>query len=215
MISILIPTREKLEPLKRTLTAIIENSSNSNNYEILIGVDNDDIKTVDFFKNMENENIRIFYFERQFYKNVHFYYNNLAKNAKGELLWIFADDFEISTKNWDLCLDKYKIMFNYIKVNNIQSDWDTLFSIIPIIPKKWFDLIERISDYSQVDGWCWAIARELNIAVYDSSIEVNNFVDANAYLHQNYYKNGYDGPAGTDELNSDVLKISNYLKTLK
>lgn len=214
MISILIPTREKLEPLKKTLTSIIKNSSNVNNYEILIGVDNDDINTINFLGSIDNENIRIFYFERQFYNNIHFYYNNLAENAKGELLWIFADDFEILTKNWDLYINKYKNMFNYIKVNNIQSNWDTLFSIIPIIPKKWFDLIERISDYSQVDGWCWAIARELNIAVYDSSIEVNNFIDANASLHQNYYKNGYDGPAGTDELNSDILKITKYLKTL-
>lgn len=222
MISILIPTREKVEALKKTLSSIISTAKNVSNYEILLGVDNDDIVTIDFLNKYlvtlfsEDIKIKIIYFDRQYYNNLHFYYNTLSKNAIGDLLWMMADDCEILSNDWDLYLKKYETTFNYIKIKVLECNWETHFSIIPIIPKKWVDLTNRISEYPQIDGWLWGTAMNLNISVYDENVVVNNFISANSCLHVHSYissdGNTYIDGQNSPELNHDISIIKEYLK---
>ena len=217
MISIIIPTREKVKELNITLDSIISTANSISNYEILLGVDYDDVETIEFVNNYSSDsNIKVIYFDRQYYNNLHVYYNILSENAVGDLLWMFADDCKILSNDWDLYLKKYEITFNYIKVKLIESNWKTNFSLIPIIPKKWFDLTHRISEYSQIDGWLWGIAMNLNISVYDEDIVVTNFISANAGLHAHSYTNSngdtFENACDSPELKNDIELIKEYLK---
>jgi glycosyltransferase involved in cell wall biosynthesis len=216
MISIIIPTRNKVQELDITLNSIISNSNNISNYEILLGVDYDDLETIEFLNHYSSSNIKVIYFDRQYYSNLHVYYNKLSENAVGDLLWMFADDCKILSKDWDLYLKKYENTFNYVKIKLLECSWDTHFSLIPIIPKKWFDLTGRISEYSQIDGWLWGTAMNLNISVYDENVIVTNFISANADLHAHSYTNSngdtFDNACDSPELKKDVKSIKEYLK---
>jgi len=140
MISIIFPTRSKINELEITLNSIIDNASDEANYEIILGVDNDDSETINFLNTfiLNKNNIKVVFFERLFYKNLHLYFNKLSEMSNGNLLWCLADDCKILSKDWDIYLKKYENEFNYVKVNLLESNWDSHFSLIPIIPKKWF-----------------------------------------------------------------------------
>ena len=216
MIRIIIPTRNKVKELSITLNSIIDTANDISNFEILLGVDYDDIETIEFVSKYNLNNIKVIYFNRQYYSNLHVYYNTLCKNAVGDLFWMFADDCRILSKDWDLYLKKYENTFNYIKIKLLESPWSTHFSLIPIIPKKWFELTGRISEYSQIDGWLWGTAMNLNISVYDENVIVTNFVSANGDLHAHSYTNSngdiFKNACDSPELKRDITLIKEYLK---
>ena len=221
MISIIFPTRYKINELEITLNSIIDNASDEANYEIILGVDNDDSETINFLNTfiLNKNNIKVVFFERLFYKNLHLYFNKLSEMSNGNLLWCLSDDCKILSKDWDIYLKKYENEFNYVKVNLLESNWDSHFSLIPIIPKKWFDLTGRISDYSQTDGWLSGVAINLNISKYEENVLVSNFVSANSALHSTTYTNSegisYHSAALSPDLEKDYMVIKKYLTEKK
>jgi len=182
MISILIPTRDRVVHLNRCINSINDNCLDKNNVEIILGVDNDDSNTIEYVKKLKISNVRCIFFDRLFYKNFHTYMNILSKNAKGELLWLLSDDCEIISKDWDKFLINYQDDFCYINVNVIgYENWK--FSVVPIIHKKWLDITGRISNNSQTDLWLGHIAEELNFVTKLRDISINIFLPANGNQH--------------------------------
>ena len=165
IISLLVPTRNRFSFVKRMVDSIINTSSDSNNYEILFAVDNDDSEAannIDAYLKEKNINYNIIFFERLYYKNFNLYLDGLYKHAKGELLWTFPDDVEIKTHNWDLILKEYKNeMYLMVDLGLQWQDWP--FSIIPIISRKWIETTGGFGINSQTDLWLGEIAKELNI----------------------------------------------------
>ena len=51
-LSILIPTRSRIESLKNTLESIKQSVSNIYNIEIILGVDKDDVSTINYYKQL-------------------------------------------------------------------------------------------------------------------------------------------------------------------
>ena len=76
IISLLVPTRNRFSFVKRMVDSIINTSSDSNNYEILFAVDNDDSEAannIDAYLKEKNINYNIIFFERLYYKNFNLY----------------------------------------------------------------------------------------------------------------------------------------------
>ena len=100
MVSLIIPTRDRLELLQNCIESIIEKTKYLN-YEILI-VDNDSIeaKTLEYFQYLENqfEKIRILKCKGEFnYSAI----NNWAVNqARGQIIGLVNNDIEVISPEW-------------------------------------------------------------------------------------------------------------------
>ena len=100
MVSLIIPTRDRLELLQNCIKSIIEKTKYLN-YEILI-VDNDSIEpeTLEYFYELENkfDQIRILNFKGEFnYSAI----NNWAVNqARGEIVGLVNNDIEVISPEW-------------------------------------------------------------------------------------------------------------------
>jgi glycosyltransferase involved in cell wall biosynthesis/SAM-dependent methyltransferase len=97
--SLIIPTRNRLELLRRCVESIL-NKTTYTNYEILI-VNNgsDDPETIEYLKGLEvNERINVIHDDRPF--NYSALNNAAVKLAKGEILGLLNNDVEIISPEW-------------------------------------------------------------------------------------------------------------------
>ena len=99
LVSIIIPTRDRIEILKNCIDSIIE-KTNYKNYEILV-IDNGSTeeKSLEYFKQIEeSNNIKVIRVDEPFnYSHL----NNVGvENAKGEYIVLLNNDIEIISKNW-------------------------------------------------------------------------------------------------------------------
>jgi len=160
MVSIFIPTRHGVNTLTRTLNSIIYKSSNKDNYEILFAVDTDDVETSEYIDNYFIDldiNYKKVLFEPLGYKKLHVYQNELYKESVGNMLWIFGDDVEITTQDWDkIVLDNINENYLYCYFNSGFDSWS--FSIYPIVSRVWVETTSRFSNNSQTDLWLGYIA---------------------------------------------------------
>lgn len=149
MISLLIPSKKRINNLKETLKNISYKTNNYNNIEILIAIDNDDIESQlnkEFIiKHFKHLNIQIHSREHSDYLNAH-YYNWLAEKASGKYLWAIGDDVQFNSKNWDLILEE-KIeeylkdksdRLAYIQVS--EDNTKAKHPCFPLITRECFDL---------------------------------------------------------------------------
>jgi len=99
LVSIIIPTKNNLNLLKKCIKNIISKTEYQN-YEILI-VDNnsDDLKTLNYFEKLKKDpNIRVLSDKRDF--NFSAINNNAVKRAKGEYICFLNDDTEVISPKW-------------------------------------------------------------------------------------------------------------------
>jgi glycosyltransferase involved in cell wall biosynthesis len=113
LVSFTLPTRKRVLQLSKALESIYSTCYSKDNFEVLLAVDNDDLETIEFVKNfiVNHPNTKMFLFERQRYKGMHFYQNTLIKHASGEFIWGINDDAEFQSKNWDLIINEYSNKF--------------------------------------------------------------------------------------------------------
>ena len=121
-VSIVIPTRGRIELLKDCLLSILDKSFKSDRlFEVILVVDYDDDKTLKFVREfsdnfkfncpktkMRLNSLSVILTERSEYMQRD--YNNAGANAaKGDLIFILNDDCVITTDNWDKKLVDYYI----------------------------------------------------------------------------------------------------------
>lgn len=100
LVSIIIPTRDKINILKNCITSILEKTTYKN-YEIII-LDNGSVEqeTLEYFKDitLQNKNIFVERIDKPFNYS---YLNNIGvKKSNGEYLVLLNNDIEIISKNW-------------------------------------------------------------------------------------------------------------------
>lgn len=99
LVSIIIPTKDKAEYLKRCINSI-EQKTTYNNFEILIiDTGSKDLETSDYYKTLTNNNkIKILNWQGTFnYSTV----NNFGvKHAKGKYILLLNNDTEVITHEW-------------------------------------------------------------------------------------------------------------------
>lgn len=105
-ISILVPTRERPDKLKNFLECLYKDTHKKKNIEILIAVDNDDPTYNQVESIISSSNARFFADCRIVRRNRseflnRDYYNWMADQATGDLIWCLADDVTTVRNGWD------------------------------------------------------------------------------------------------------------------
>lgn len=99
LISILIPSYDHMETLKRCIDSILEKSTYPN-FEIVIVENNSkEQKTFDYYESLkQDKRIRVVYWEGKF--NYSAINNFGVKHTKGDYLLLLNNDIEVITPNW-------------------------------------------------------------------------------------------------------------------
>lgn len=157
-------------------TSLIENCDSTDNIEILLAVDDDDVETTKKISEFiaDKKYIKMFFYERKRYRGLHHYINDLAHKAVDGSLMLWNDDAIMTSKNWDLEILKLHENFIVInpKVENMEDYWKNKGVLFPIIPKKWIEITKTWSPTPGLDSWIDVISKRLSILVSTESITI-------------------------------------------
>ena len=166
-IAILLPTRGRAEMLERSLKSLIELADKPERIQIMLGFDNDDDIGIKHFAEVvqpwlkENKvNYTAMKFEPLGYIRLNEYVNTLARNSDARWLVFWNDDAVMETQDWDLEIMKREGEF---KLLAFHTHRDHPYSIFPIVPRAWLDLLGYLSPHQISDAWLSQQAYMLDI----------------------------------------------------
>jgi hypothetical protein len=166
-ISILLPTRGRAQALMSSIQSLHTLAEDFDSIEVLFGVDNDDVVGMENMLHnvcpwIEQNNIKhkIVVFEPQGYNNLHRYVNGLAEHSQGSWLFFWNDDAVMKTTAWDARIRERTGEF---KLLSVYTHNDHPYSIFPILPREWFEILGHISQHSSNDAYVSQMAYYLDI----------------------------------------------------
>ena len=166
-VAILLPTRGRTHALDRSVYSIIDTAADPGQLQLLFAFDRDDTIGLEHFNSqlksdLEKRNINFVavMFNRLGYVNLNRYYNELAKFADAKWLFVWNDDSFMTTQNWDQVIQQHDGQFKILKVHTHN---DHPYSIFPIVPHVWVDLLGHLSGHQMIDAWISQIAFMLDL----------------------------------------------------
>lgn len=166
-IAVLLATRGRTEMLGRSVRSLIELAAQPDRIQLMFAFDNDDATGFDYFDqelqpwlDARDVNYTALKFQRMGYVNLHKYNNAMAKQTNSDWLVIWNDDAVMETQDWDRVIMSYQGEF---KLLSFKTHRMHPYSIFPIVPRKWYDLLGYISPHPTQDGWVSQQAYMLDI----------------------------------------------------
>lgn len=166
-ISLLLATRGRTDALERSIHSLFDLADDPSRIEIMFAFDNDDDAGTNFFKDslqpwLDDKDIhyRAMTFEPLGYIRLNVYNNKMAAYTTGKWLVIWNDDAVMETQGWDSEILRHDGQF---KLLAFHTHRDHPYSIFPILPRKWYELLGYISPHPTQDGWLSQQAYMLDI----------------------------------------------------
>ena len=163
----LLPTRGRKEALKRSILSAVNTADDIDSFQVLIGFDDDDTATVDYFTTeLQPEldqlgvNYQAHVFAPMGYIRLNEYVNGLARHSDADWLVFWNDDAIMETPGWDTVIADHTGEF---KVLAFHTHNDHPYSIFPIVPRAWFELFGYLSPHQISDAWLSQQAYVLDI----------------------------------------------------
>lgn len=156
--SFLIPTRKRIKSLTNTLNSIIEKTYDLNNIEIILGIDDDDLDTINLdlsiYESKKAVIKKVIMKRHAGYEDQPIRLKEMIKNSKKNFFIHFADDMQIITNHWDVVLNSEIQKLNrdliyliYPTHNQINKDWP----LCQIISRKWFETTGKFANCFETD----------------------------------------------------------------
>ena len=166
-IAILLPTRGRTTALSRSVISLFNRAVNPKSIQLLLAFDNDDDIGRDHFTNelepwlIEKD---IAYMAMEFepvgYIRLNEYFNALAINADADWLMTWNDDAIMDSAGWDRVITAHTGQF---KLLALHTHNDHPYSIFPIVPQIWVELLGHLSLHQMIDAELSQIAYMLDI----------------------------------------------------
>jgi len=214
IVSILIPTRNRVNKLKLSLDTLFKTCYDKSNFEVLCGVDTDDLETIGFLNEYSKNypNVKYYLFERGGYRNIYKIFNYLATQSSGYFLFTLSDDIEMESYNWDLVIKEHNgkfIMLNplakslthYVRNTDPNLPGYVWFAF-PIFPKKLIELTGRISNNTASDSWLSELAYYAKVHI----LQEDNIV------LEHYRFDETEDPKDIDPLYSEILNDRDFVR---
>lgn len=188
-IAILLPTRGRTEALTRSLIGLLEKAADLDSIQVLLGLDTDDTVGIKHFQQELQprlDDMGVDYaamsFEPMGYSQLHDYVNTLAQASSADWMFFWNDDAIMETQDWDSEINKHTGEFKLLAVHTHN---DHPYSIFPIVPRAWLDVIGHLSLHSMNDAWlsqnayCVDIYQRIDVHVtHDRADLTGNNLDA-------------------------------------
>lgn len=141
VISVLIPERGRPHMLRRLICSLIDTAWDDANYEILVAIDNDDPSWTDIERLPEQDGpTRVFYWDRPITLGEKI--NELARKAKGDIMWFIANDYVMETFGWPAVFRSAAASLpNGIGIAFPHDDLHPNHAAFPLITRKMWDAV--------------------------------------------------------------------------
>jgi len=166
-IAILLPTRGRSEMLERSIRSLIELADDPAKVQLMFGFDSDDeVGTQAFLTELrpwldeKQVQYRALTFTPLGYIRLNEYVNELARKSDARWLVFWNDDAVMETQGWDTEIMKWDGKFRLLAFHTHR---DHPYSIFPIVPRKWLDLLGYLSPHQISDAWLSQQAYMLDI----------------------------------------------------
>jgi glycosyltransferase involved in cell wall biosynthesis len=182
LVSVLIPTRGRPQLLVGCVDSLFSLAKDMGRVEIIFGVDQSDRPSIDrvsWFTRQWPGQIKVVQFAQdRGYEGLHCCYNELARNACGEWLFLFNDDARIISPGWD----------ESIEILTDRSH-DGVQAIVPVVHgrmnssefifvrRKMFEVLGHLSRHHYVDTWLYTVLLMIDRVLHHPGITVVHFVD--------------------------------------
>jgi hypothetical protein len=166
-VAVLLPTRGRTGTLKRSVISLINRAVKPSSIIILFAFDKDDEVGPKYFTDeiapeLEKRNIdyEAVEFEPLGYVRLNEYANELVKFADAHWYMVWNDDAVMDSAGWDREIAKRNGEF---KLLGVHTHRDHPYSIFPIVPAEWVEVLGHISPHQLSDGWTSQVAYMIDI----------------------------------------------------
>lgn len=229
LISVILPTRGRTTMLERSIMTMAHKADDASRIEFLIGFDDDDRDTIDFFLDNIADKITesgatytALSFERKGYHRLNEYVNDMAKSSKARWIMLWNDDAIMESQGWDTKIAENDGHFRVLRIptHNFHP-----YAIFPIVPKEWFDIFGYVSAHQLTDAWVSQIGyildiiHNIDVAVthdrYDLTGNNNDETYANRPMFEGrpHDPRDFNHTTWRDRRISDCVKLSAMLKS--
>jgi hypothetical protein len=217
-IAIILPTRGRTKALSNSLVGLLEKAADLDTIQVLLGLDKDDAVGLKHFQESlqpQLDEMEVSYtamtFEPLGYSRLNEYINTLSKNSDADWIFFWNDDALMESDHWDLEIVKHTGEFKLLAVH---THHDHPYSIFPIVPRAWLDLIGHLSLHSMTDAWLSQIAYLVDIweridihVVHDRADLTGNNLDA-TYKQRELLEGNPSNPRDFHNPNMSVLRMN-------
>lgn len=191
IITVLIPTRKRVESLNEILNSLERLTSDKKCLELVIGIDDDDFLTKNYLDKCLNK--FSFIIKKVILPRMRGYVdqpkrlNNMINNSVGSILVHLADDMKINTKNWDYILKQ--------KIQNLPNDGIFLayprhnqeknqnWPLCQITSRKWYNVVDKYVNCFETDTELMIISTLLKRNFFLKDIEIHHKSDVEDQVH--------------------------------
>jgi len=215
-LSIILPTRKRVEMLNDTLYSIFSLANLENiNFEIIVKVDFDDLETLQYINNWGNEYENLYFIassRKGGYLNIIDFTEDMIDLSKGKYILIINDDLIFKTQDWNDIfeekLNDFKIYFPYVNGYR-ESFW--------CIPRELYDVLGHVAHHNQSDTYLNWLGQVLGILEHLDEVEFyhrfdyedETQLDKNSLLDINYASRDYH--RNSPEFKQDIKILANKL----
>lgn len=161
MISVLVPSRERPEPLARSVASL-----GRGDLEVLVRIDDDD-PLIDEYLRLPDRlaGVEVIVGPRFGYAELHLYYNELAERARGDWLLIWNDDSLMQTADWLDQVHRWDGKLVVLNPNTNHDNWKIDMNVFPIFPRRLVELVGHLSLSPHNDSWLEFLGRDAGIMI--------------------------------------------------
>lgn len=186
-VAVLLPTRARTDSFTRSVASMIDLAHDLSAIEFVIAIDSDDtvghkhfLEVIQPLLDRKGVCYTAVEFESLGYAGLNRYYNELAKLADAEWLFVWNDDAVMNTQDWDKTISNYTGQFCLLKVHTHKEH---PYSIFPIVPRAWFELMGHLSRHQMIDAelsqiaFCLDVMQIIDIDVTHEQSELTGQAD--------------------------------------
>lgn len=227
-VAILLTTRKRDIPLKLCLTSIVNRAARKDRIQLIISFDEDDLDSFLFFNKEilpwlkeKGVNTKTIICERFGYLHLNKYYNVMAKLVDASWLMMWNDDALMDTDGWDREIAKYTGQF---KLLSVFTNNDHPYSVFPIIPIVWFQLLGQMTRHQEVDheisqiGYLLDIYQRIPVYVTHDRADLTGNNNDQTYLEREWIKDDendirhFNNPVVVSQRCADIDALAEYMR---